>query len=124
MFCDKNTTIHLIFSMRYPQYLKVVPRNCLKVKTSGKGAKQWKNMVIGNKLDIGCWATRRDREVVKITRSHVKTKSRLTNFKNNSRIEGYKGQIQKELRKFLMIFLNLIKSDNESVIEIRENDIL
>ena len=31
------------------------------------------------------------------------------------------GRIHRELRKFLMISLNLIKSDNELVIEIREN---
>ena len=35
-----------------------------------------------------------------------------------------KGQIHRELAKFLMIFLNLIKSDNESMIEIRQFDIL
>ena len=34
------------------------------------------------------------------------------------------GQIHREIGKFLMISLNLIKSDNESVTEIRENDIL
>ena len=34
------------------------------------------------------------------------------------------GQIHRELGKFLMISSNLIKSDNESVIEIGENGIL
>ena len=34
------------------------------------------------------------------------------------------GQIHKELGKFLMISLNLIKSDDESIIEIGENGIL
>ena len=34
------------------------------------------------------------------------------------------GRIHKELGKFLMISLNLIKSDNESVIEIGQVDIL
>ena len=34
------------------------------------------------------------------------------------------GRIHRELGKILMISLNLIKSDNESVIEIEENDIL
>ena len=29
---------------------------------------------------------------VEYTRSRVKTKSKLTNFKNNSRIEGYNGK--------------------------------
>ena len=33
-----------------------------------------------------------------------------------------KGRFYKELGKILMISLNLIKSDNESVIEIGEND--
>ena len=34
------------------------------------------------------------------------------------------GQIHNELGKFLMISLNLIKSKNELMIEIRENGIL
>ena len=34
------------------------------------------------------------------------------------------GQIHRELGKFLMISLNLIKSDDKSVIEIGENGIL
>ena len=34
------------------------------------------------------------------------------------------GQIHKELGKFLMISSNLVKSDDESMIEIRENGIL
>ena len=34
------------------------------------------------------------------------------------------GQIHRELGKFMMISLNLIKSDNESMIEIGENGIL
>ena len=34
------------------------------------------------------------------------------------------GRIQMELGKFMMISLNLIKSDNESAIEIGENGIL
>ena len=33
------------------------------------------------------------------------------------------GQIHRELGTFLLISLNLIKSDNESMIEIGENDI-
>ena len=35
-----------------------------------------------------------------------------------------KSRIHKEFRKILMISLNLITSDDESVIEIGENDIL
>ena len=35
-----------------------------------------------------------------------------------------KGQIHRELGKFLMISLNLIKLDDESMIEIRKIDIL
>ena len=34
------------------------------------------------------------------------------------------GQIHKEIRKFLMFSSKLIKSDNELMIEIRENGIL
>ena len=33
-----------------------------------------------------------------------------------------KGQIHKEIRKFMMISLNFIKSENELMIEIGEND--
>ena len=32
-----------------------------------------------------------------------------------------KGQIQREIKKFMMISLNLIKSDDELMIEIGEN---
>ena len=32
-----------------------------------------------------------------------------------------KGRIHREIRKFMMISSNFIKSDNESMIEIREN---
>ena len=44
------------------------------------------------------------RAVVEYTRYRVKTKSKLTNLKINSRIEGYmvnKGKIYGELRKIL-----------------------
>ena len=33
-----------------------------------------------------------------------------------------KGRIHRELGKFMMVSSNLIKSDDESMIEIREND--
>ena len=36
--------------------------------------------------------TNHDREVVENTWSRVKIKSKLTNFKNNSRIKGYNGK--------------------------------
>ena len=36
--------------------------------------------------------TERDCEFVENTRSRVKIKSKLTNFKNNSQIEGYNGK--------------------------------
>ena len=36
--------------------------------------------------------TRRDREVIDFTRSHVKIKSELTNLGNYERIEGYNGK--------------------------------
>ena len=32
-----------------------------------------------------------------------------------------KGRIHREIRKFMMISSNLIKSDNESMVEIEEN---
>ena len=35
-----------------------------------------------------------------------------------------KGRIHREIRKFLMFSLKLIKSDGKSMIEIGENDIL
>ena len=35
-----------------------------------------------------------------------------------------KGRIHKEIRKFLMFSLKLIKSDDNSMVEIRENGIL
>ena len=65
--------------------------------------------------------------VINCTRSRAKTKSKLTNLMKISRIEGYminKGRIHRELGKFLMISLKLIKSDNESMVEIGENGIL
>ena len=64
--------------------------------------------------------------VVENTRSRVKIKPKLTNFKINSRIEGYNGKyesIHRELGKFLMIYSNLIKLDDGSMIEIRQFDI-
>ena len=64
--------------------------------------------------------------VVENTRSRVKIKSKLTNFKNYSRIEGIivnMGRIHKELGRFLMISSNLIKSNDKSMIEIRKIDI-
>ena len=71
--------------------------------------------------------TDQDRKVVNCTRSRVKTKSKLTNLMKISRIEGYNGKYGSNLQgngKFLMISLNLIKSDDESMIEIGENGIL
>ena len=35
-----------------------------------------------------------------------------------------KGQIHREIKKFMMISSNLIKLDNELMIKIRKNDIL
>ena len=61
------------------------------------------------------------------TWSCVKIKSKLTNFIKLIRIEGIiinMGRIYRELGKFMMISLNLIKSDDESVIEIGEKGIL
>ena len=41
---------------------------------------------------MGTLLTDRDRMVAENTRSRVKIKSKLTNFKINSRIEGYNGK--------------------------------
>ena len=68
--------------------------------------------------------TNRDREVINCTQPRVKNNSKLTNLVKISRIDGYNGkygQIHKELGKFLMISSNLIKSDDESMIEIGGN---
>ena len=64
--------------------------------------------------------------VVNCTPIHVKIKSKLTNLMKISRIEGYNGKygsIPQGIGKFLMISLSLVKSDNESMIEIEENEI-
>ena len=68
--------------------------------------------------------TEHDRVVVNCTRSRIKTKSKLTNLMKISQIERImvnKGRIHTELGKFLMFSSNLIKSDNESMIEFGEN---
>ena len=65
--------------------------------------------------------------VINCTLICVKIKYKLTNLMKIIRIEGYNGKygsIHKELGKFLMISSNLIKSDDESMIEIGENGIL
>ena len=65
--------------------------------------------------------------VVDCTPTRVKIKSKLTNLMKITRIEGYDGKygsIQRELAKFLMISSNFIKSDDELMIEIRENNFL
>ena len=68
--------------------------------------------------------TDQDREVINYTQSKVKNNSELTNLMKISRIEGYK-KIRVESignqEKILMISSNLIKSDNESIVEIGEN---
>ena len=69
--------------------------------------------------------TNRHREVLENKRSRVKIIFKITNFKAKSRIEGYinKGRIHRELGEFFMISSNLIKSDVEMVIKIRQFDI-
>ena len=60
--------------------------------------------------------------VVKNTPSRVKIKSKLTNFKINSRIEGYNGKYGSNphgIKKIFMISSNFIKADDESMIEIK-----
>ena len=66
----------------------------------------------------------RDREVVENTRSRVKIKFKLTNIMKRTQIRGIMVNWVKSTRnlgKFLMISSNLIKSNNESMIEIGEN---
>ena len=68
-----------------------------------------------------------DHEVVEITRSRVKQSPNLPIPRLTHEVRGImvnKGRIHMELVKFLMISLNLIKLDDESVIDIRKFDIL
>ena len=65
--------------------------------------------------------------VVNCTPIRVKINSKFINLMKITRIEGYNGKYGSnphELGKFLMISSNLIKSDDESMIEIGENGIL
>ena len=74
-----------------------------------------------------CALTNRDREVINCTWSCVKIKSNLTNLMKYLEFRGIMvnmGRIHRELGKYLMISLNLIKSNNESMIEIGKNGIL
>ena len=67
--------------------------------------------------------TEQDREVVNCTWFRVKNNSKLTNLVKISRIEGIMvnmGRIHREFGKFLMISSNLIKSDDELMVEIGE----
>ena len=66
-------------------------------------------------------STDQDNEVVDFKRSPVKNIYELTNLMKMSRIEGYNGRIHREIYKFLMYCLKLIKSDDELMIEIGEN---
>ena len=62
--------------------------------------------------------------VINCTPIRVKNKAKFINSMKISRIEGImvnKGRIHGEIRDFREIFWNLIKLDNELVIEIREN---
>ena len=71
--------------------------------------------------------TRQDREVIENIRSRVKTKSNLPILRIIHELKGImvnKGRIHRELGKICRISSNLIKSDDESVIEIEENNIL
>ena len=65
--------------------------------------------------------------VVENTWSRVKIKSKLPNQRIIHELRGIivnKDQIHSELAKFFMLSSNLIKSDDKSVIEIRQFDIL
>ena len=74
-----------------------------------------------------CYLTRRDREVIEITRSRVKKSPNLPILRIIHELRGIMinmGRIHGEIGKFLMFSSNLIKSDNESMIDIGENYIL
>ena len=55
--------------------------------------------------------TKLDRVVVEYTRSRVKIKSKLTNFKNNSRIEGYNGKYRSNPQGIREILDDLFEFD-------------
>ena len=55
--------------------------------------------------------TNQDHEVVENTRSRVKIKSKLTNFKINSRIEGYNGKYGSNPQGVREILDDLIEFD-------------
>ena len=74
-------------------------------------------MAVTNRIDV----------VINCTPIRVKIKSKLINLMKITQIEGYNGKYGSNpqgIRKFLMISLNLIKSDDELVIEIEKNFIL
>ena len=62
-------------------------------------------------MDQWCHLMNRDREVVENTRSRVKIKSKLTNFKINSRIEGYNGKYGSNPQGIREILDDLFKFD-------------
>ena len=66
--------------------------------------------------------TNRDHEVIETTRSRVKLIPNSPILGNKHELRGIvvnKGRIHREIGEFLEILSNLIKSDNEMVIEIR-----
>ena len=65
------------------------------------------------------YLTEQDRMVVNCTWSWVKNNSKLTNLMRGIMVN--KGRIHGELSKFINISSNLIKSDNESMVQIGEN---
>ena len=72
-------------------------------------------MAVGSSIDYRDEATssvtKREREVIKITRSHVKTKSKLTNLMNISRNEGYNGKYESNPHGIREILDNLFEFD-------------
>ena len=60
---------------------------CCELQMGGKGENVTRKSCMGLR-----GLTKRDREVVEITRSCVKIKSKLTNFMKLIRIEGYNGK--------------------------------
>ena len=96
-----------------------------RVRVGGRGRRGGKDGESEGEMGGGReGGTESDCEVIDFTRSRVKTKSKLTNLMKVSRIDGYngnKGQIHMEIRYFREIFWKMIKSDDELVIENREN---
>ena len=66
--------------------------------------------IFGDDFD-NCLVTNQDCEVLENTRSRAKIKSKLTNFKNNSWIEGYNGKYGSNPQGIMEILDDLFEFD-------------